>query len=93
MNRPIRPRETPIRMPVAMNGTVEGITTDRNSRVRPAPKDRAALSSELSTVLTPSMTTTSVAGTAESTMITMRAVSLMPTQSRTSGIRISRGVV
>ena len=93
MNRPISPRETPIRMPVAMNGTVDGMTTERNSRSRLAPNERAALSSELSTVLTPSITTTSVAGTAESTMMTMRAVSLMPTHSRISGIRISRGVV
>ena len=80
MNRPIRPRETPIRMPVAMNGTVDGHDDGRGTAgSRLAPNERAALSSELSTVLTPSMTTTSVAGTAESTMMTIRAVSLMPT--------------
>ena len=77
-----------------MNGTVEGITTLMNSCARLGAERPGQRSSRLlSTVLMPSMITTSVAGTAESTMIQMRAASLMPTHSSRSGISTIRGIV
>ena len=88
---PTKPREMALRTPLAMNGIAHGPTTLRKIGTRPPPKDRAARTSEASTVCTPSLQLRHSGTAADRTTIQMLVVVLNPEIRMSSGAKAMLG--
>ena len=91
-SRPTKPREMPLRTPLAMNGSVLGAMTLPNMSSRPAPKLRAARTSDSSVVCTPSLQLSMIGMTAERKTSQTFTSKPKPRKRMSSGASAMRGI-